>query len=232
MAEKTNTSSTDSNSLQTISVIVPKNPFIRSKLKDVKLCLAALDVAKLMEWWPGKAHDPNRDPQKVRTIQRSLDWKRVAQIAAYLLQEEIVDAPKKIAEHFDEIYGPTVSEPGREWPPKLPNVAQFRRSTYPTFSNVLVHVNGAELEENAPGPEADVAGRSAKLVFDEKNTKLNFFVIDGQHRINGAYFALCLLRQQRSDAVWEIPAEIFIDLDKADTPPRHQAQIFIDVNFY
>src|SRR5204863_7414429 len=31
---------------------------------------------------------------------------------------------------------------------------------------------------------------------------------------------------------WEIPAEIFIDLDKPNAPPRHQAQIFIDVNFY
>ena len=31
---------------------------------------------------------------------------------------------------------------------------------------------------------------------------------------------------------WEIPAEIFIDLDKAGSPPRNQAQIFIDVNFY
>ena len=31
---------------------------------------------------------------------------------------------------------------------------------------------------------------------------------------------------------WEIPAEIFIDLDELGEPPRHQAQIFIDVNFY
>ena len=32
------------------------------------------------------------------------------------------------------------------------------------------------------------------------------------------------------DAVWEIPAEVFLDLDAAGEPPRRQAQIFIDVN--
>ena len=31
---------------------------------------------------------------------------------------------------------------------------------------------------------------------------------------------------------WEIPAEVFIDLDASGQPPSHQAQIFIDVNFY
>ncbi len=30
---------------------------------------------------------------------------------------------------------------------------------------------------------------------------------------------------------WDIPAEVFVDLDEAGGPPRHQAQIFIDVNF-
>jgi hypothetical protein len=64
--------------IQTISVIVPKNPFIRGPLNEVQHCLAALDVAKLMEWWPGRPHVPHRNPQKVRAIQRSLDWKRVA----------------------------------------------------------------------------------------------------------------------------------------------------------
>lgn len=57
-------------------------------------------------------------------------------------------------------------------------------------------------------------------------------VIDGQHRINGAYFAVCILREELPNEEWQIPAEIFIDLDKRGEPPRHQAQIFIDVNFY
>jgi len=70
------------------------NPFIHENKQ--KICLAALDVQKLMEWWPGKPHTPHRDPNKVRAIQRSLDWKRVVQIAAYLLQREVIDAPKQI----------------------------------------------------------------------------------------------------------------------------------------
>jgi hypothetical protein len=69
-------------SVQTISVIVPKNPFVPPGLSRVKHCLAALDVEKLMEWWPGTPHVPDKNPAKVREIQRSLDWKRVAQIAA------------------------------------------------------------------------------------------------------------------------------------------------------
>ena len=49
-------------SIQTISVIVPKNPFVGPlELGDVKHCLAALDVAKLMQWWPGQPHTPHRD---------------------------------------------------------------------------------------------------------------------------------------------------------------------------
>jgi hypothetical protein len=56
-------------------------------------------------------------------------------------------------------------------------------------------------------------------------------VIDGQHRINGAYFAVRLLQEKQPDAKWEIAAEVFLDLDAADEPPRKQAQIFIDVNF-
>jgi len=213
-------------SFQRISVIVPKNPFIRTELQSVRLCLAALDVAQLMEWWPGKPHSPHRNPNKVRTIQRSLDWKRVAQIAAYLLQREVTDAPEKLAQYFESFYGPEAGEPGREWPPKLPKVAKFQRSGYPTFSNVLLHVNGAKLDEQSR--EAGVG----KLEFDEESAQLNFSVIDGQHRVNGAYFAVCLLRESDPQAKWEIPAEIFIDLDEASAPPRRQAQIFIDVNFY
>jgi DGQHR domain-containing protein len=213
-------------SVQRISVIVPKNPFIKKELQRVKLCLAALDVAKLMEWWPGTPHSPHRNPNKVKTIQRSLDWKRVAQIAAYLLQREVTDAPEKLSRYFESFYGAEAGEPGREWPPKLPNVAKFQRSGYPTFSNVLLHVNGAKLNEQMT--EAGVG----RLEFDEESDQLNFSVIDGQHRINGAYFAVCLLREADPQAKWEIPAEVFMDLDEASAPPRRQAQIFIDVNFY
>jgi hypothetical protein len=31
---------------------------------------------------------------------------------------------------------------------------------------------------------------------------------------------------------WELPAQVFLDLDKPENPPRFQAQIFIDVNYY
>jgi len=84
------------------------------------------------------------------------------------------------------------------------------------------------VKDGSPG----FAGTIANLVFDENDSRLNFSVIDGQHRVNGAYFAVCLLRETQPHTQWEIPAEIFIDLDKRDAPPRHQAQIFIDVNFY
>jgi DGQHR domain-containing protein len=180
-----------------------------------------------MEWWPGQPHAPHRDAKKVRSIQRSLDWKRVAQIAAYLLQDEIVDAPDRLDEFFRPIYEPRKLEPGRDWPPKVPKVIGFERSEYPTFSNVLLHVNGATVEPIKGG-----ANGAANLVFDETDKDLHFSVIDGQHRINGAYFAVSLLREERQDVKWEIPAEIFIDLDPLRAPPRHQAQIFIDVNFY
>jgi DGQHR domain-containing protein len=220
-----------SDSVQKISVIVPKSPFIRSsKLRDVKHCLAALDVRKLMEWWPGQPHAPHRDPKKVRAIQRSLDWKRVAQIAAYLLQKEIIDVPDQLDKFFTKIYEPKQLEPGREWPPKVSQVVGFERSEYPTFSNVLLHVNGASVEPIDDG-SAGTDG-AANLVFDEADKDLHFSVIDGQHRINGAYFAVCLLSEGNQETKWEIPAEIFIDLDTLGTPPRHQAQIFIDVNFY
>ena len=111
---------TRASSFEKISVIVPKNPFIRGGLENVQLCLAALDVAKVMEWWPGRPHAPHRNAEKVKTIQRSLDWECVAQIAAYLLQEEILDVPDKLAKYFKEFYGTQSGEPGREWPPSLP----------------------------------------------------------------------------------------------------------------
>ena len=84
---------------------------------------------------------------------------------------------------------------------------------YPTFSNVLLHVNGAKLDEQSR--EKGVG----TLEFDEESAQLNFSVIDGQHRVNGAYFAVCLLRESDPQAKWEIPAEIFIDLDEASAPP-------------
>ena len=212
-------------SIQKISVIVPKNPFAPQTLQGIRHCLTALNVEKLMEWWPGTPHVPHRNPNKVRAIQRSLDWKRVAQIAAYLLQKEIVDAPELIDSCFRDIYEPLRSDPGREWPPHVPRVIGFQRSEYPTFSNVLLHVNGAEVR---PLPNG-----AAHLVFDEQTAELNFSVIDGQHRINGAYLAVKILRDRKTsaDPQWEIPAEIFLDLDEAGQPPRRQAQIFIDVNF-
>jgi len=215
-------------SIQRLSVIVPENPFAPSNLQGKRHCLCALDVAKLMEWWPGTPHSPHRDPDKVKAIQRSLDWKRVAAIAAYLLQEEILDAPYRLNKYFKDIYQPKRHEPGREWPPKVGKVIGFQRSEFPTFSNVLLHVNGAKIEDieirNEPG--------AANLIFDENDAKLNFSVIDGQHRINGAYLAICIRREKDINSRWEIPAEVFLDLDPAHGPPRKQAQIFIDVNFY
>jgi len=128
---------------KTISVIVPESPFTPKKLADAKHCLAALGVDDLMKWWPGQPHHPDLHAQKVKSIQRSLDWKRVAKIAAYLLQEEIVDAPQRLQEFFSHIYEPKAHEPGRVWPPRVPGKVNFDRSEYPLFSNVLIHVNGA-----------------------------------------------------------------------------------------
>jgi DGQHR domain-containing protein len=213
-----------SKSVRTISVIVPESPFIGPGLRSNRPCLAALDVDQLMAWWPGTPHTPHRDPEKVQSIQRALDWKRVAQIAAYLLQDEIVDAPQRLDKCFKEIYEPKALEPGRDWPPRVPKVIGFEPSEYPVFSSVLLHVNGAKLRP--------LKGGAGNLSFDENNSRLNFSVIDGQHRINGAFFALSILRERVHDAAWQIPCEIFLDLDRVDQPPRRQAQIFIDVNFY
>lgn len=210
--------------VQTISVIVPTNPFVPADLQSATHCLAALDVEKLMEWWPGTPHAPHRNARKVKAIQRSLDWKRVAQIAAYLLQQEIVDAPTQLMNCFEEIYEVRKNEKGRVWPPRVPRVVGFVRSSYPVFSNVLLHLNGASLDKKKDG--------TANLIFNEDDKNLNFSVIDGQHRINGAYFAVMLARQDDPKLVWQIPAEVFLDLDKAGDPPKRQAQIFIDVNFY
>jgi DGQHR domain-containing protein len=216
-----------SQSFQKITVIVPKNPFAPKSLQDRHPCLCALDVVKLMEWWPGKPHSPHRDPTKVKAIQRSLDWKRVTQIAAYLLQEEIIDAPAKLNKYFSEVYEPVKNDPGREWPPKVSKIVGFQPSEFPTFSNILVHINGAKIESNNENDE----NRPATLEFDENDDKLVFQVIDGQHRINGAYLAICIRKETDPTAKWEIPAEVFLDLDPANGPPKNQAQIFIDINF-
>jgi DGQHR domain-containing protein len=214
-------------SFQRISVIVPKNPFVRPELQQKHHCLCALDVAKLMEWWPGKPHSPHRDATKIKAIQRSLDWRRVGQIAAYLLQQEITNVPDRIDEYFREIYEPTQNEPGREWPPKVSKVMTPMKSAFPTFSNILLHVNGAQITQTVDGEN-----QPAHLVFDANNAALRFSVIDGQHRINGAYFAVRLLQDRGTpDAQWDIPAEVFLDLDGPNEAPQRQAQIFIDVNF-
>jgi DGQHR domain-containing protein len=218
--------SAENSAVRRVSVIVPKNPFTPPKLSDVKHCLCALDVEDLMAWWPGNPHAPKKNAQKVRDIQRSLDWKRVTQIAAYLLQEEIVGAPDKLDQVFSAVYEPTKYEPGRQWPPKVPKVVGYQRSEFPTFSNVLVHVNGAKVVPLEKNSEA------AALEFDENDPNITFSVIDGQHRINGAYLAVRLKQIRSEEVKWEIPAEIFLDLDPPNTAPRRQAQIFIDVNFY
>jgi DGQHR domain-containing protein len=215
-------------SIQQISVIVPKNPFLSEEYKNLEHCLCALNVEKLMAWWPGMPHVPHRNANKVKSIQRSLDWKRVAQIAAFLLQREIIDAPNKIDKYFSKIYEPKKNEPGREWPPKIGKVVGFERSEYRVFSNVLIHVNGAKLVPKKINGEDG----AADLKFDENDKDLFFSVIDGQHRINGAYFAIKLLQENNKKAKWELPAEVFLDLDPRGKPPRLQAQIFIDVNFY
>ncbi len=210
--------------IESVSVIVPTNPFVLRT--GEKVCLCALDVEKLMQWWPGLPHFPHRNAKKVKSIQRSLDWKRVAHIAAYLLQEELIDAPAIIEKYFTEIYEPKQNEPGREWPPKVNKVVGFARSVYPTFSNILVHVNGAQLDED---PEKIGSGT---LKINPDSEDLAVSVIDGQHRINGSYLALMVKRETDHTAEFDLPAQVFIDLDQPKSSPRKQAQIFIDVNFY
>lgn len=196
-----------------------------SDLKSVHHCLCALDVEKLMEWWPGLPHTPNRDSKKVKAIQRSLDWKRVAQIAAYLLQQEIEDLGPLLDKVFGPIYEPRKNEPGREWPPKIKGAVKKEKSSFPFLSNVLVHVNGAKFDNTTlPG--------TAELGLDPTEKGFNLTVIDGQHRVNGAYLALKIRQETDPQAKFEVPAEVFIDLDAAGSPPKHQAQIFIDVNLY
>ncbi len=221
-------------SIHRLSVIVPKNPFAPSDLQERKHCLSALDVEKLMEWWPGTPHSPHRNAKKVSAIQRSLDWKRVVHIAAYLLQTEIIDVPEKLDSYFKDIYEPRKNESGREWPPRVSKVVGFEQSAFPMFSNVLLHVNGASITalKFKDGNGDDDHGDAANLVFDEKDKNLNFQVIDGQHRINGAFLAVKIRQEVDPAAVWQIPAEIFLDLDPLEGPPSRQAQIFIDVNFY
>ena len=213
--------------IERISVVVPENPFAPSDLKTVHHCLCALDVVKLMEWWPGFPHAPNRDLDKVKAIQRSLDWKRVAQIAAYLLQEEIEDCGERLDEVFGPIYEPGKNEPGREWPPQIRGTVKNAKSSFPFFSNILVHVNGATYLEK----QVD-SYKVAQLGLNPKAKDFYLRVIDGQHRVNGAYFALCIKRKKQPNAKFEVPTEVFLDLDPVDGRPVREAQIFIDVNLY
>jgi hypothetical protein len=213
--------------IESLSVVVPDNPFSPPNLKHVHHCLCALDIEKLMDWWPGLPAKPHRDPAKIKSIQRSLDWKRVAQIAAYLLQTELVDAPEALDEVFGPIYSPKKNEPGREWPPSIKGTIKPQRSSFPSFSNVLIHVNGASVVAKKGLPDA------AELQLDPHSKEFKLTVIDGQHRINGGYFALMLLRKRPGMAKtpWKIPAEVFVELDPPSSV-EHQAQIFIDVNLY
>jgi len=213
--------------LQRISVIVPQNPFVLGFDKATH-CLCALDVDQIMKWWPGTPHVPHRKPDKVRAIQRSLDWKRIAHIAAYLLQKDIFDASALINKYFREIYEPRKLEPGREWPPRVNRVVTHEPSEYPSFSNILIHINGAHLDPR----DIEQTEGAGFLVFDANDRNLGFTVIDGQHRVNGAYLALCVRREDQPDARWQIPAEVFLYLVKPVGPPNIQAQIFIDVNFH
>jgi DGQHR domain-containing protein len=215
-----------SDKIDRISVVIPTNPFTPPDLKAFHHCLCAIDVEKLMEWWPGLPHRPHPDPKKVVAIQRSLDWKRVAQIASYLLQEEIEDCGRLLDETFNRIYTPRKNDPGREWPPKIRGIVRYAKSSFPFITNVLVHVNGATYDEKAkPSGVAEIGLNSSAKDFQ-------FSVIDGQHRINGAYFALMLKRRKQPSSKFEIPSEIFLDLDPIGKEPRRQAQIFIDVNLY
>lgn len=213
------------NKLDRISVVVPVNPFTPPELSAVRHCLCALDVEKLMEWWPGLPHKPHQDPKKVKAIQRSLDWKRVAQIGAYLLQEEIEDCGQLLDEIFSPIYHPRKNDPGREWPPKIKGTVKYARSSFPFFTNVLVHINGATFHPSKTAGTAEIG-------LDPSSGNFQLAVIDGQHRVNGAYFALMIRRKNDPSAKFEIPAEIFLDLDQPGAEPKRQAQIFIDVNLY
>jgi DGQHR domain-containing protein len=214
------------NKIDRISVVVPANPFTPTDLINIHHGLCVLDVEKLMEWWPGLPHKPHPDPKKVVAIQRSLDWKRVAQIAAYLLQNDLPNGGDLLNEVFDPIYKPKKNDPGREWPPKIRGTVKFAKSSFPFITNVLVHVNGATYDEK-PNDSG-----TAEIGLNPSKTDFQFSVIDGQHRINGAYFALMLKRRSTPKAKFQIPTEIFLDLDSAGSEPRRQAQIFIDVNLY
>jgi len=211
--------------LERISVVVPVNPFTPPDLKSIHHCLCALNVEKLMEWWPGLPHKPHPDPKKVKAIQRSLDWKRVAQIGAYLLQEEIEDCGKLLDEVFGPIYQPKKNDPGREWPPQIKGTVKYARSSFPFFTNVLVHVNGATFKPQN-------LFETAQIGLNPTAQGFQLAVIDGQHRVNGAYFALMIRKRKEPEATFEIPAEIFLDLDPMGAEPKRQAQIFIDVNLY
>ena len=87
-------------------------------------------------------------------------------------------------------------------------------------------MNGAKFD-----PSPDLFG-AAQVHLDPRAANFKLSVIDGQHRINGAYFALMILREKTPGAKIELPAEIFLDLDLPGEKPRRQAQIFIDVNLY
>lgn len=124
-------------SIQRLSVIVPENPFALSLIGNKSHCLSALDVDKLMQWWPGTPHSPHRKPDKVKAIQRSLDWKRVAQIATYLLQKEMFDVPDKLDKYFREIYQPKKSHLVENGHLKLIKLLVLTELNFPHFRMYL-----------------------------------------------------------------------------------------------
>ena len=94
-----------------------------------------------MEWWLAIPH--GMALIRFASIQRSLDWKRVAKIVAYLFfQKEIVDTRSSLISTF-EIFTSLKTRGARKRIP-VASTLVFKAVT-PTFSNVLLHVNGASV---------------------------------------------------------------------------------------
>ena len=84
---------------------------------------------------------------------------------------------RRLINIFPKIYNPKKNDPGREWPPRISRVIQSHPSEYPTFSNVLIHVNGARIDKIKLKDGREIA----QLIFDHKDKNFNLSVIDGQH---------------------------------------------------
>ena len=77
-----------------------------------------------------------------------MDWK------------DIEDTADRLHKYFNAIYEPKRMDPGRQWPPKVSRVVRFAPSTYPSFSNILIHLNGAKLEPAAAVEHCSGYGRN------------------------------------------------------------------------